>query len=145
MAFALLMFISIHKSVMAARERRLESYDNYETGNVFLKLVKCIGTSATVVFCSFFALFTKQFWKQLWTDLKFLLSPYSWLGVWVNAYTCGCLCNADPDYDPELAGIIGRKETNGTVSHEPKANGVMDDTKVPAPQRPAPAVVIEHA
>ncbi|ROV91495.1 hypothetical protein VMCG_09452 [Cytospora schulzeri] len=142
--FVSLMVASIHKSVMAAREDRLAGGDHHKSGSVLVKLAKWIGGGIVLFICAFFALFTKDFWKQSWADLKLFFSPYSWPGVWANAYTCGRCCNADPDHDPELAGISRlRKETSSIVAQAPKPNAVVAVTETPAPQRPALAIVVE--
>ncbi|ROV95918.1 hypothetical protein VSDG_05127 [Cytospora chrysosperma] len=143
--FAILMMVSIHRSVMAAREDRLAGIDQHRSGNVFVKLAKWVWSGIVLLFWAFFALFTRKFWKQSWADLKVFLSPYSWPGVWVNAYTCGRYCNADPDHDPELAGIVGlRKEASGVVAQEPKPNATVVVSETLAPQRPALAIIVEE-
>lgn len=146
--FACLMLVSIHRSVMAARKEALEDRDIYKSDSVFLKLARCIWGGVVIIFWAFLALFTKNFWKHSWAGLRFLLSPYSWLGVFVNAYTCGYLCNADPEYDPELAGFHRRqknmKEASDIVSQQPKLNRPVAVPETSLPKPPARVIIIDE-
>ncbi|KAI3390971.1 hypothetical protein diail_8306 [Diaporthe ilicicola] len=132
----LLICCGAHKSLMTAREERLHRRRHpehtHKTKSAWLKLLKLVWTGLRALFMLFLAIFTKRFWKDMWSDVRQTCSPSSSCGTYFNAYSCGLICNQDM----EDAALPVTENRNGVV-----AQSFMTMPKMSEPQRPLPAVV----
>lgn len=137
--FTLLIWRGVHQSLMAARATRLVPNDpehTHKTASLWLRLGRLVWTGVRALFMSLLSIFTKTFWKDMWSDMKMTFSPLSSCGICLNAYTCGLVCNPDTDDDVTLPVT----ERGNTVV----AQSSMTVPKTSTPQRPLPAVVVEE-
>lgn len=137
--FTLVIWCGVHRSLMAARADRLISNDpehTHKTASLWLRLGRLAWTGAKALFMSLLSIFTKIFWKDMWSDMKGTFSPLSSCGICLNAYTCGLVCNPDTDDD---AALPVTERGNAVV-----AQSSMTIPKTSTLQRPLPAVVVEE-
>lgn len=137
--FTLLIWRGVHESLMAARARRLVPNDpehTHETTSLWLRLVRLAWTGLKALFMSLLSIFTKTFWKDVWSDTKRIFSPLSSCGICLNAYSCGLVCIPDTDGDDTLPVT---ERGNAVV-----AQNSMTTPKTSNLQRPLPTVVVEE-
>lgn len=137
--FPLLIWRGVHISLMEARAARLAPDDlehTHKTTSLWLRLVKFAWNGVKALFMVFLSIFTKAFWKDLWSDTKQTCSHLSACGICLNAYSCGLICNPDTD-DDELLPVT-EKGSNVVVQSS------MTMPKTSDIQRPLPAVVVEE-
>lgn len=137
--FTLLIWRGVHESLMAARARRLVPNDpehTHKTTSLWLRLVRLAWTGLKALFMSLLSIFTKTFWKDMWSDTKRIFSPLSSCGICLNAYSCGLVCIPDTDGD----GIPPVTERGNAVV----AQSSMTTPKTSNLQQPLPTVVVEE-
>ncbi|KAG6367867.1 hypothetical protein INS49_002063 [Diaporthe citri] len=137
--FTLLIWRGVHESLMAARARRLIPNDpehTHKTTSLWIRLVRLAWTGVKALFMSFLNIFTKTFWKDMWSDTKRTFSPLSSCGICLNAYFCGLVCNPDTDDDVTMPVT----EWDSAVV----AQSSMTMPKTSTVQRPLPTVVVEE-
>lgn len=71
-----------------------------------------------------------------WSDTRRIFSPPSSCGIYLNAYSCGLMCNPDTDDDDTLPVTEKGKAV--------VAQGSMTMTKTSDLERPLPTVVVEE-
>lgn len=99
---------------MAARAKRLSDPElTYKTASVWLKLFRLVWTGLKALLLSFMDMFTKKYWKDMWSDTKQICAPLSSCGICLNAYSCGLVCNPATD---DGVGLPTSEERNGVVA-----------------------------
>lgn len=124
---------------MAARARRLTPNNpehTHKTTSLWLRLIRFAWTGVKALFMSFLSIFTKTFWKDMWSDTKGFFSPLSSCGICLNAYSCGLICTPDTDDDDNLPVTEKGKDVAAQTS--------MTMPKTSTPQQPLPTVVVEE-
>lgn len=140
----MLVWRGAHESLMAARAERLHHRRDpnhiHKTKSVWLKLVKLIWAGLRSLFMSFIAIFTKSFWKDLWSDTRQACSPLSSCGICLNAYSCGLICNQDTDEDAALP-VTENGNGNGVVAQSFMAMPKPSELQQPLPTVHSGAIV----
>lgn len=85
---------------------------------------------------SLFGIFTGNYWKDMWVDMKRTFSPLSSCGIRVDTYSCGLFCNQDAD-DDEVLPVTSKG--NNAVAQSSTTMPEKADL-----QRPFPTVVVEE-
>lgn len=137
--FTLLIWRGVHESLMAARARRLtpdNAEHTHKTTSLWLRLVKFAWSGVKSLFECLIGIFTKTFWKDMWSDTKQTFSPMSSCGICLNAYSCGLICSLGTDDDDALPVT---EKSNAVV-----AQSSMTMPKTSDLQRPLPTVVVEE-